>query len=507
MSQYQSDSQHLSHTQHNSIKGKPSEIVFGNEDNRQSSLLTVFLRSAIYEGKFLLRHSWDYLMLLWLPLLSIFSIWWIFSQPYIVDLPIGVIDDSKSSYSRTLTRYLDASPDLKVEHIYQNLAEAEAAILDLQIYGVVIIPDDFSQSINQSTPSPVILKVNAQYGTHSGIIQKGVQTVVGTISAGVEIQQNIKRGSYPEQAMIAYSPIAIERISLFNLGANYQQFLASTVIPALLHILAMIIGATTIGREIRDKTFSIWYHNMIYPDMPYPNFAKLKHIPPEQKLAYLHANLHDSWQVPMDYQSLGSQQFTPVASKAFSMYEPRYRYEINFNNSAKPQMPIKVSIMALIVGMNGKLIWALLFYMLWGALMVILAASVHPSSFASMFVVFIAFVALTMISLWLGAIFTLTTYSLRMGLSSTAFISAPSFAFAGVTFPLIAMSEGAQRWANALPLTHYLKVHLTQLQMDAPVSIALPTLVGLIVAVMVLLLITALLSIRAFRNPQRWGAR
>ena len=71
----------------------------------------------------------------------------------------------------------------------------------------------------------------------------------------------------------------------------------------------------------------------------------------------------------------------------------------------------------------------------------------------------------------------------------------------------MAMSEGAQRWANMLPLTHYLKVHLTQLQMATPPAIAMPSVLGLIAAVVVTLVITALLCLRAFRNPARWGAR
>lgn len=488
-------------------KSDKPKIVFGDKDAKRSSLLSVFKRSATYEAKFLLHNSWDYVMLLWLPLLTILGTWWIFSKPYIVDLPIGVIDDSRSSYSRTLTRYLDASPDLAVHSMYANTSEAKQAILDHDIYAVVIIPNDFADNINQAKPSPVILKVNAQYGTHSGIIQKGVQTVVGTLSAGVEIKRMVKQGSYTEQAKISYSPIAVDRVSLFNIGANYQQFLASTVIPALLHILAMIIGATTIGREIRDKTFSLWYHNMVYPDMPYPNFEKLKQVPPEQKLTYLHSNLDDSWHNPNVYAWLPKQKFSYVDKSQLDLHHPKQGYRQGFNQVIKPRMPQKVSIMALVVGLNGKLIWALLCYALWGALAITLATLAHSASALAVLLVFIAFMALMMISLWLGAIFSLTSYSLRMGLSSTAFISAPSFAFAGITFPLIAMSDGAQRWANALPLTHYLKVHLTQLQMLAPASVAIPTVIGLCVAVLVTLILTALLSLRAFKNPDKWGAR
>lgn len=485
---------------------KPT-IVFGDRNNRQASLWSVFVRSAHYEARFLKHNPWDFVMLLWLPLLTILSMWWIFSKPYIVDLPIGVMDESRSSYSRTLVRYLDAAPELKVRKLYANTDEARDAMLRKDIYAVVYIPNDFADNINRAQPSPVVLKVNAQYGTYSGIIQKGVQAVVGTMSAGVEIKRSIKQGTYREQAMISHTPIAVDRISLFNLGASYQLFLASTIIPALLHILAMIIGATTIGREIRDKTFSLWYHNMVFSDMPYPDFEHLKHIPPEQKLAYLHSGLHESWQRPVDFSVLSTKTFVPVSKTYFGMHNPLFRYRLNFNRSAKPRMPIKVSIMALVVGLNGKLIWALLFYVLWGLLFILLSFSIHPASFIGMFIVFVAYVAVIMVSLWLGAIFTLTSYSLRMGLSTTGFVSAPSYAFAGVTFPLLAMSEGAQKWANALPLTHYLKVQLSQLQMLAPPSVALPTVFGLITAVLVTLVLTALLCLRAFKNPERWGAR
>src|SRR5699024_12675975 len=67
---------------------------------------------------------------------------------------------------------------------------------------------------------------------------------------------------------IAYSPISLQFISLFNAATHYHQFLASTVIPPLLHILAMVIGATTIGRELRDKKIAIWY-DFINGGQPY----------------------------------------------------------------------------------------------------------------------------------------------------------------------------------------------------------------------------------------------
>jgi len=227
------------------------------QNGQRGGLIGAFIRSACYERRFLAKNPWDLSMVVWIPLATVLLIWWIFSQIQITDLPIGVVDNDRGPVANTAVRYLEANPNLTVRQLYHSPAAVEAALLQRDIYAVVIIPEDFSRNISSIKPAPIVLQVNAQYGTHSGIIQTSVQSVIGTLSAGVEIQRLVKKGMAPSQAAIAYSPISIQRISLFNAATDYQQFLASTVIPALLHILAMVIGATTIGRELRENRYLV----------------------------------------------------------------------------------------------------------------------------------------------------------------------------------------------------------------------------------------------------------
>ena len=435
---------------------------------RLTQLSEAFVRSAAYERRFLAKNPWDFAMVIWIPLVTVLMIWWIFSQTQITNLPIGVIDQDNSPVANTVVRYLEASPDITVRQLYHSPAAAEAAILQRDIYAVVIIPEDFSRNILSSKPAPLILQVNAQYGTHSGIIQKSVQSVASTLSAGVEIQRLVKQGMAPSQAAIAYSPISIQRISLFNAATDYQQFLASTVIPALLHILAMVIGATTIGRELRDKRIGRWY---AFIDTGRPDLTAF--IDNETVSA------HDNKQKRSDATR------TPAAVKRTQ----------------------QVSVAVLMFGLLGKYFWPMLAYSIWSALALWLATPQQTVALASVIVTYIGLILLMMLSFWLGAIFTLGSFSLRMGLSSTGFISAPSYAFAGVTFPYIAISDSAQHWSNALPLTHYLKLHIAQLQMQAPVAISLPIIYGLTLATIIAMGLTAMLSKRALAHPERWGAR
>lgn len=433
---------------------------------RLTKLKDAFVRSAAYERRFLVKNPWDLAMVFWIPLATVLLIWWIFSQIQITDLPIGVIDNDRGPVANTALRYLEANPNLTVKQLYHTPAAAKAAILQRDIYAVVIIPEDFSRNILLSKPAPIVLQVNAQYGTHSGIIQTSVQSVIGTLSAGVEMKRLVKQGMAPSQAAIAYSPISIQRISLFNAATDYQQFLASTVIPALLHILAMVIGATTIGRELRDKRIGRWYH-----------FINGSHV-------YLTLP-------PKDDQPNNDSQPSPLDN-------------VSANQNQEPE---EVSILVLVFGLLGKYFWPLLAYSIWSILALWLAAPQQSIAISALMVTYISLILLMMLSFWLGAIFTLGSFSLRMGLSATGFISAPSYAFAGVTFPYVAISKNAQHWSDVLPLTHYLKLHIAQLQMQAPVIISLPIVYGLTLATLVTLYLTALLSKRALAHPERWGAR
>ena len=428
-------------------------------------LIQAFSRSSAYEFRFLAKNPWDLTMVLWLPLVTVLLVWWIFSQTQITDLPIGVIDQDNSPVSNTVTRYLEASPDITIQQFYHSPATAKAAILQRDIYAVVIIPEDFERNILSSKPAPLILQVNAQYGTHSGIIQKSVQSVAGTLSAGVEIKRLVKQGMAPSQAAIAYSPIGIQRTSLFNAATSYQQFLASTVIPALLHILAMVIGATTIGRELRDKQLGRWYH---FISRGYPALM-----------------LIDS----DDFENTNNSQ-------------PK-----DNNSERTPSAPKTVHIFILLAGLLGKYFWPMLAYSMWAALALWLATPQQSIDVDSWVMTYCGLLLLIALSFCLGAIFTLGSFSLRTGLSATGFISAPSYAFAGVTFPYIAISDSAQHWSDALPLTHYLKLHIAQLQMQAPAAISVPIIYGLVLATLIAMSLTALLTKRALAHPERWGAR
>lgn len=209
-----------------------------------------------------LRASpFDLAMVSWLPLLMGLLLVWTFASGLPTRLPIGVLDADHSALSRQLLRMLDASPMLSLSAQYSDEAEMQRDLRAGRVYGALVIPAGTAAAVKRghpSHPAQLALLHNAQFSSHSGLLQKALRGVVGTLSAGIEISMREKRGQSPLAARQSLEPVRASLQAVYNPALNYQQFLAAALLPALLHMLAMVAGAWSTGTELRAASAPAW---------------------------------------------------------------------------------------------------------------------------------------------------------------------------------------------------------------------------------------------------------
>jgi ABC-2 type transport system permease protein len=204
------------------------------------------------------RNPWELAMVSWVPALGAALLCWIFSAGLPTQLPIGVLDEDHSALSRQLVRYLDATPGLRVAARFADAGEMQAALRAGRVLAAVALPRELARDLKQGRVGHVVLLDNAQFGTHSSLIQRDVRTVVGTVSAGIELNARTKRGQSLAAARAGMEPVRASMVALFNTATDYEQFLGAALIPALLHVLAMTAGAWAVGRELRERSLGQW---------------------------------------------------------------------------------------------------------------------------------------------------------------------------------------------------------------------------------------------------------
>lgn len=161
-----------------------------------------FIPSLRRELARLAARPWDLAFITWLPLLGCALIWWIFSAGLPERLAIGVLDQDQSAISRQIARWLDATPGLRVIERYADEGQMDRALRNGRVHAAVQLPRGLAERVKRGRAATVVLLHNAQLGTHSGLIQRDVRTVVGTVSAGIELTARNKRGEPDRKSVV-----------------------------------------------------------------------------------------------------------------------------------------------------------------------------------------------------------------------------------------------------------------------------------------------------------------
>ena len=74
---------------------------------------------------------------------------WIYTNEVVREVPVAVIDMSKSQTSRLFIRELDATPDVHVAYHCMNMEEAKRLEARQEVRGILYLPEDFSVMLNR----------------------------------------------------------------------------------------------------------------------------------------------------------------------------------------------------------------------------------------------------------------------------------------------------------------------------------------------------------------------
>lgn len=181
-----------------------------------------------------------YHWLLWvLPLMIFILISSIFSNGVLFDLPVGVVDQDKSSLSREIIRDLNAAAHADLINYDSSINQAEKALAKAKIYALLYISPNFEADVLAGKQPTPMLYYNALYysaGLYSEMDYSGLISHLNSRYRNIlAIKFNI---SLPQlaQANLNYD-------GLFNASGNsmyFQQFLA------VVHLLQLFVVAMTI---------------------------------------------------------------------------------------------------------------------------------------------------------------------------------------------------------------------------------------------------------------------
>lgn len=196
-----------------------------------------------------LRHTWHdvgmVIFFLVVPVLYPLLYSYIYSQEVVREVPAVVVDESYTSQSRDLVRRMDASPDVHIVGYATNLLEAQDAIKERKAYGIVVIPNDFSDRLARGEQASIRL-----YCDMNGMLYYKALMLTAT-EVSLQINQEIKVTrlglSTDREEELAVSPIQYEEIGLFNPQTGFASFLIPAVLILILQQTLLLGIGLSVG--------------------------------------------------------------------------------------------------------------------------------------------------------------------------------------------------------------------------------------------------------------------
>jgi len=150
------------------------------------------------------------------------------------DIPIAVVDLDKSSESRLLTRYLDASEMIAVYDRSENVASAYELIKQMKVMAIVIIPDGYDNDLSSGKRVTLSVSVNNTRFLIASDISKGLTEVIAALGKQIGMRDLQQTGYSSEQVKYLIEPVAPIVVNAYNTTESYGDFI---IVALLLMIL------------------------------------------------------------------------------------------------------------------------------------------------------------------------------------------------------------------------------------------------------------------------------
>jgi len=175
----------------------------------------------------------------------------IYNPEVIRELPVAVIDDSRTAASRELVRKMAASPAIEIHSYCADLPEARALLSAGEVYGIVTIPSDYARNLGNGEQAHISFFADVslllRYRTF--------------LSALTDIQIDMVSELTGEKiAGAGLSSLAGDMSSPINSESNFlgdsEQGFASFVIPGIVILIlqqSMLLGICLLGGTSRER--------------------------------------------------------------------------------------------------------------------------------------------------------------------------------------------------------------------------------------------------------------
>ncbi|MEG1642518.1 MAG: ABC transporter permease [Bacteroidales bacterium] len=173
-------------------------------------------------------------------------------------IPTGIVDLDHTASSRNFIRNLNALDLVDITIQANSFTEAKKVMQKGDIYGFLIIPENFEAKAMSGRQPEISYYTNSAYYIPSSLLFKSFKTMSILASGKIVMQTKLAKGEYDYQIMPQLQPINYDVMALGNPWLNYSVYLNNNLLPGMLQLMVMLMTVFSIGQEVKMRKSRAW---------------------------------------------------------------------------------------------------------------------------------------------------------------------------------------------------------------------------------------------------------
>ncbi len=195
-----------------------------------------------------------FVAMLVIPLFCLFFFLHFLSVGLPKNLPIAVVDYDNTTYTRLLEVNLDAMQQVATLKRTASFSEARLAMQRGEVYGIFVIPANFTSDVLSGKRPQVSYYFNGSYLMAGSLTYRDMKMMSELANGKVILSFAEARGVPTQQAMARIQPIRVEAQTIGNQWLNYSIYLSTMLLPGMLELMVFFVTVFSLGIEIKHNT-------------------------------------------------------------------------------------------------------------------------------------------------------------------------------------------------------------------------------------------------------------
>ncbi|MBQ6069573.1 MAG: ABC transporter permease [Bacteroidales bacterium] len=180
----------------------------------------------------------------------------IYKNELVRNLPVAVVDLSRSDDSRRFIKKLDATPELNVQYECGSIAEAAKLMQQRVINGIFYFPNDYTGRLNRGETARVGLFCDMSSFLYYRSVYTGASAVLVDEMHDIQLKRYALAGMTGENAEMMVTPLPYNDVKLYSSAGGFTSFLVPALLVLVLH-QTLFLGIGIMGGTARDERLTV----------------------------------------------------------------------------------------------------------------------------------------------------------------------------------------------------------------------------------------------------------